>query len=184
MNQLIPLPKKFDDMEASAGKQIEAFLKVNTPGDIALNFLIIALLPALCEEALFRGCMQRVLIQVLKSPWAGIVLTAVLFSAFHLQFRGFFPRMFLGLLLGALYWFSGSLWVSITAHFFINGFQLAAALYYPKLATENPQVPVFLLMSSLVLIIGLLYYIIHQSETRFASEYPPDPGIDEEGFPT
>lgn len=184
INQLVPLPKVLDEYEADAGKQIEAFLKVNSPGDIVLNFFVIALLPAVCEEACFRGGLQRVLIHVFKNPWVGILVTAIFFSAFHLQFRGFLPRMYLGMLLGALYWFSGSLWVSIVSHFFINGIQLVFALYYPKLANENPDVPILLVLPSAVLAFVLIYFMQKQSPVTYAAEYPQEPLTDFHGFPT
>src|SRR5688572_32690696 len=92
---------------------LESFLKVNTTGDLIINIIVIALIPAFCEEMLFRGALQRVVIHLTKNPWAGIIITAIVFSALHMQFQGFLPRMFMGIVLGALYWYSGSLWTSI-----------------------------------------------------------------------
>jgi membrane protease YdiL (CAAX protease family) len=56
-----------------------------------------AAIPALCEEWLFRGVIQKKLVTTLPKPWMGIVLTAIIFSAIHFQFAGFIPRMFLGI---------------------------------------------------------------------------------------
>ncbi len=89
------------DSEKEASKQMQAFLKVKNSSDVIINILLVALLPAICEEVFFRGCLQRILIYAFKSPWTGIIVTAALFSAFHMQFEGFLPRMFLGALLGA-----------------------------------------------------------------------------------
>jgi CAAX protease family protein len=171
LNQRIPLAKWMVDMEKDAGKQMDAFLKVRSNADIAINLLIIALLPAICEEACFRGCLQRILIHIFKNPWVGIIVTAILFSAFHMQFEGFFPRMFLGILLGMLFWYSGSLWVNIAAHFFINGIQVIAVLYYPKLVDENPSVPIYAAVISGLLVWGLFVIIKKQSTATFAGVY-------------
>ncbi len=143
LNEHIHLAKWMVDAEKDASKQMQAFLKVNNSSDVIINILLVALLPAICEEVFFRGCLQRVLIYAFKSPWAGIIVSAALFSAFHMQFEGFLPRMFLGILLGALFWYSNSLWPNIIAHFFYNGIQVIAVIFYPKMIDENPSVPVY-----------------------------------------
>jgi membrane protease YdiL (CAAX protease family) len=137
---------------------------------VLVNLFVIALLPAICEEACFRGALQPILIRLFKSPWAGIVLTAVVFSAFHLQFQGFLPRMLLGLLLGAAYWYSGSLLVSIVAHFFTNAVQVIAVAFYPKYMMEDPSVPFYWSLISLIIVVALLAVMKRQSKTK----YPED----------
>ena len=171
INQHIPLPKFLTDTEKDLGKQMDAFLKVRTKMDIVINLLVIALLPAICEEVCFRGCLQRIIIHILKNPWAGIIITSILFSAFHMEFSGFLPRMFLGILLGALFWYSGSLWVNMLAHFFINGAQVIAILYYPKLVDENPSIPIYTALISAALVFGLFVIIKKQSTATFAKVY-------------
>ena len=165
LNKGIPLPGWMIRMEEDASKQIDIFLRVDSPVDVYINLFIIALLPAICEEACFRGALQRILIDVFKSPWKGIVATAIFFSAFHMQFQGFLPRMFLGILLGAIYWYSGSLWVSILAHFFYNGIQVLAVSFYPKTIHESPSIPVYLALISLVIVVGLLLLMRRMSGT-------------------
>jgi len=171
LNKGISLPGWMVSREAEADKQIAAFLKAGSLLDVLNNIFIIALLPAIFEEACFRGALQRILIQLFKSPWAGILLTAILFSAFHLQFQGFLPRFLLGALLGAAYWYSGSLWVSILAHFFINGVQVVAVVYYPKLINENPSVPAYTALISLAIVVGLLYIMHHRSKITYEQVY-------------
>ncbi len=171
INQRIPLAKWMIDSEKDLGKQMDAFLKVRSTADIFINLFVVALLPAICEEVLFRGCLQRIMIYLFKNAWVGIIITAILFSAFHMQFEGFLPRMFLGILLGALFWYSGSLWVNIVAHFFINGSQVIAVVYFPKLADENPNVPIYLVILSALLVAGLFIIIKKQSTATYAKVY-------------
>ena len=171
LNRSMHLPQSAIDMEKAANKQISAFLKANSATDIVINVFVIALLPAVFEEAFFRGALQRILIQLCKSPWAGIIVTAAFFSAFHMQFLGFFPRMFLGVLLGAAYWYSGSLWVSILAHFFTNAVQVIAATYYPKIVEEDPAVPFYWALVSLVIVVGLLSVLRRRSTASYAEVY-------------
>ncbi|RYY12106.1 MAG: CPBP family intramembrane metalloprotease, partial [Chitinophagaceae bacterium] len=106
-----------------------------------------------------------------RAPWPGIVITAALFSALHFQFQGFLPRMFLGVLLGALYWFSGSLWTSILAHFVTNAVQVLAASYATKYISENPVVPIYLAVLSAVAVFGILRLYQRLSTVTWAKVY-------------
>ncbi|HLY71836.1 MAG TPA: type II CAAX endopeptidase family protein [Puia sp.] len=184
LNEHIPLAKWMIDTEKDAEQQMTAFLKTNSSKDVVINILVIALIPAICEEACFRGALQRIMINIFKSPWMGIVITSILFSAFHMEFAGFLPRMFLGILLGALYWYSGSLWVCIAAHFFNNGAELIAILYYPKLATENPSVPIYFAVASGLLVWGILYFVKKQSKMSYNTVYEFEELNDQNGFLT
>ena len=174
VNQNIPLPEWMTAMEKDTAKQMEALLKVNKPIDILVNLVIIAVLPAICEELCFRGALQRIMIHCTKSPWAGIIITSVLFSALHLQFQGFLPRMFLGVVLGALYWYSGSLWTSILAHFVNNGVQVVAVSFAPQYVTENPEMPVLAGLVSAVIVFVILWIYGRLSTVTYAKVYETD----------
>jgi membrane protease YdiL (CAAX protease family) len=154
---------------------VEAFLKVHHPYDPVINVLIMAVVPAFCEEVCFRGALQRIMIQICKRPMAGILVSAFLFSFFHFQFEGFLPRMFLGVLLGAAYWYSGSLWVPIIAHFFFNASQILLAMYDPGIVSKNPTIPLKLVLFSLVIVAGLFYALRKGSKTTYEGVYGPFP---------
>lgn len=171
LNQHIPLPRWMTNMEDEAAKQMAAFLSVKSPVDVILNVFVIAFLPAVCEELFFRGALQRILIQVTASPWAGIIITATLFSALHLQFEGFLPRVFLGIILGALYWYSGSLWTNILAHFMNNAFQVLLVSYVPKFINQNPSIPVSIQLLSGIGALIILYFYRRQSSVTFSKVY-------------
>src|SRR4051812_18773258 len=100
-----------------SGPPIQFMLKERTPAELAKNLLFILLFAGGGEELVFRGILQRMVIQKTQNQWMGFVLPAAFFSGIHFHFYGFFPRLFLGILLGAIYWYSGSLWVAILAHF-------------------------------------------------------------------
>ena len=80
------------------------------------------------EELTFRGVLQQALTKGCKNPHIAIILTAAIFSFIHFQFYGFFPRMFLGLVLGYMFYATGSIWTSIAMHFLNNG--TAVVVYY------------------------------------------------------
>ncbi|WP_158233453.1 CPBP family intramembrane glutamic endopeptidase [Reichenbachiella sp. 5M10] len=95
-------------------------------------FVIVAILPAIGEELLFRGLIQKYFVKAIKNPHLAIWLTAVMFSAFHMQFFGFFPRMLLGALFGYFYYYSGNLLYAILAHFVNNGLTIVMLYLYQQ----------------------------------------------------
>jgi membrane protease YdiL (CAAX protease family) len=106
--------------EESAAELTEAFLKVDNLGGLFFNIFMVAVLPAIGEELLFRGVIQRIFTNWTKNIHWGVWISAILFSAMHMQFYGFVPRMFLGVLFGYLLVWSGSMWLPIIAHFMNN----------------------------------------------------------------
>jgi len=98
--------------------------------DLLLGFVVIALLPGIGEELVFRGLIQNELKRGTNNPHVAIWLAAFLFSAIHIQFFGFIPRMLLGALFGYLYHWSGNLLIPMFAHFFHNGFTLLMLYLY------------------------------------------------------
>lgn len=107
-----------------------------------LSFLLIALLPAISEELFFRGTLQNWLLRFTR-PWIAILLVALIFSAFHFDFYGFLPRLALGLLLGYIFFKTGSLWSTMFIHFLNNGFAfIFKRLYllgYMNIDLEDPS---------------------------------------------
>ncbi len=114
-------------MEENAALLTEAFLSTKSFWGLMVNLLMIAVIPALGEELFFRGILQKFFIDWTKDPIKGVIITAFLFSFFHLQFYGFLPRFYLGVLFGLMYYWSGTIWLPVIAHFINNG---AAVLLY------------------------------------------------------
>lgn len=114
----------------------EAFLNTTTISGLIVNLIMIALLAAVGEELLFRGVLLRLLVQGTKNVHLAVWISAFIFSAFHLQFYGFVPRMVLGLIFGYVFIWSGSLWIPIILHFVFNGMSVIAAYLYQKGFTD------------------------------------------------
>ncbi|MFO8053840.1 MAG: CPBP family intramembrane glutamic endopeptidase, partial [Bacteroidales bacterium] len=96
------------------------------------------LLPAIGEELLFRGVLQQLLSKLFANVHLGILVTAILFSAIHMQFFGFLPRIVLGLVLGYAFYLSGNIWMPVVIHFVNNAFAVVIAhLYYNDLIQQN-----------------------------------------------
>lgn len=122
--------------EQNAEQMTKAFLTFNGVGSLFYVLIIVAVVPALGEELLFRGVLQKIFINWTKNPQIGIWISAVLFSALHLQFFGFFPRFLLGLLFGYVFYWSKSLWLPVIGHFVNNGTVVVAAYFYPETLNE------------------------------------------------
>lgn len=126
-NQGIHLPDSMADIEQilrtyeeTAGSMIESMLGGTSVADLLVSVLIVGLLAGIAEELFFRGCLQSILLRMMRNPHLAIWTTAVVFSAIHMQFFGFVPRLLLGAFLGYLCWWRGSVWLSAVAHAFNN----------------------------------------------------------------
>ncbi len=132
-------------LEDEGAKTTEAILKMKSFGDFLITLFVIAVVPAICEEFLFRGALQRIFLRWIKNPHVAIWISAIIFSSIHFQFYGFFPRLFLGAAFGYIYFWTGSLWYTIFAHFLNNGFAVGMAWYFQRnnLPLNNDeQIPV------------------------------------------
>ncbi len=124
------------ESERQAAEVTARLLDISSWGEFWGNVLVMAVLAGVGEELLFRGVLQKTIMQGTRSVHAGVWLTAVLFSAVHLQFFGFVPRMVLGALLGYLFVWSRSLWVPVAAHVFNN---LCVILFTPVAFNEGAK---------------------------------------------
>ena len=166
------LEKGMKDSEENARIITETFLLVKTPMGLAVNILIIAIIPALGEELLFRGILQRQFTELTKNPHIGILIGAIIFSAIHFQFYGFLPRMLMGILFGYLLFWSKNLWFPIVAHFINNAFAVTAFYFFhgsdlerqaETVGSEPSQIS--LLLISCLVFIGILLYIKKRKQT-------------------
>ena len=159
------------DSEEKAARLTEKFLMINSPLDFILTMIIIAVLPAIGEELLFRGVIQRIFIQWSRNVHVGIWTSAILFSALHMQFLGFVPRMMLGVMLGYLFYWSGSLWLPMFVHFLNNGAAVVFTYLYKKgdITVDTDKVGTgdqvsYVLLSTLIT--ALLMWSIYKNERK------------------
>ena len=184
-NQAIHLPASFSSLEdwmrqkeTDAGKLTMAFFQDKSMIGLIVNLLVMGLVAALSEELFFRGLLQQIMIKNKLNMHVAIIVTAILFSAFHLQFFGFLPRLFLGIVLGYLYHITQNLWVSITAHFFNNAFAIVAAHYFdedmvatPAAGASEQSIGIAFILLSIVMVIGQLVFL--QRFVNRIKTFPP-----------
>lgn len=144
LNLAIDLPEWAVKNEEQTNRMLQGILTMESISEFLLALLTVAVTPAIAEELLLRGLVQRRLLGGwLRSPHAAIWLAATIFSAMHFEFGGFLPRLALGVTLGYAYYWTRSLWVPIVLHFLFNGFQVGIAYFTGEFTpdTEMAEVP-------------------------------------------
>lgn len=184
LNKHVSFPKNIEKWmqksEEDAAKAIKALLSKHSIKDLLLNIFFIAGLAAIGEELLFRGMLQRLIAKIFKSPWVGIIISAIIFSAIHMEFYGFLPRFALGILLGAIYWYSGSLYAAMLAHFIYDSFVIVVAWFLPETLDEKGTAGINFTTIAATGAIGLFFVILimawmkRRSVQSFESVYSDD----------
>lgn len=145
-------------------------------GEFLLAFVVIAIIPAIGEEIVFRGILQRKMIEARVNPHLAIWISAILFSAIHIQFFGFVPRLLLGALFGYLYFWTGDLKIAMFAHFVNNGFTLLMAylnqLGLVEFDMENSESPELFTVGIFAIITSAILYAIHKKSANDSLNEP------------
>jgi membrane protease YdiL (CAAX protease family) len=187
VNEGMRLPQFLEGMESwmksaeeEAAKLTEAFMNVKTFSGFLINLFMIAILPSIGEEFLFRGLLQRLFAEWTKNIHMAIFIAALLFGAMHMQFYGIFPRMMLGVLFGYLFYWTGSIWLPVFAHF-INNASAVIVAYLASRGTIGAGYEEFgstdnlFLIAGSALLTGVLLLIIYRMEKNRKITSPPDP---------
>ncbi|NBW02947.1 MAG: CPBP family intramembrane metalloprotease [Cytophagia bacterium] len=146
-NQNLILPAGFEELESwmktseqNMAQLTKFLLNFTSPTDFAIAIAVIGGMAALGEEIFFRGVVQSLFERYIGNAHVAIWVSAAIFSFIHMQFYGFFPRLFLGAFFGYLYVWFRTIWVPIAAHFFNNAWTLLMHyLYQQKQIQINPE---------------------------------------------
>ncbi|MBL7870092.1 MAG: CPBP family intramembrane metalloprotease [Cyclobacteriaceae bacterium] len=158
------------ERENLAEKLTKFFVTFETNTDFLIGLVVIAFFPAIGEELVFRGMIQPELFRASGNHHVAIWVSAIIFSAFHMQFFGFLPRMLLGALFGYLYVWSGNLFLSMFAHFVNNGFSVLMMYLYQRgvitVDMESPEAaPWPAVLIATTVFVALLYYFKNYHQT-------------------
>lgn len=180
LNSKLALPEFLSGIETwmrtsedSANEITQLFLKVDSVWGLLFNIFMIGIIPALGEEFLFRGIIQRIFTDWTKNYHWGIWISAILFSALHMQFFGFIPRVILGAIFGYLLVWSGSLWFPIIAHFVNNSVAVIAYYLYndgtitvdpDKIGTGSEYQIAGIISTTLVIMLFWYFYKIERKQ--------------------
>lgn len=124
LNKAIPISSTlrvyFEGLEQQYERAIRGILVFRNIADYLISLVVIAVIPAIVEEVMFRGSMQKIFERWFKDPIIAIIVSSFIFSAIHFSWYGFIPRMTLGIVLGLIFYATQNIWYSIIAHFFNN----------------------------------------------------------------
>ena len=185
LNKILPISEywaaKFKAMELAREAQEAALININSSSRFIISLIVIALLPAIFEETFFRGGLQNLFTRWFKGPWVAIILTAIIFSLIHLSFYGFLVRFALGMVLGFIFYYSGSLWLNILLHFLFNGVQVTALYIMTMHGTKDKNVednfPLWMGLIALALLLYLFKVFKQTSaikQSQHVEEIRPD----------
>ncbi|SMO56668.1 CPBP family intramembrane glutamic endopeptidase [Gracilimonas mengyeensis] len=160
LNSFVPVPDYMAEMQETMAEMISNFLKSDNA--LLIGVFHIGLVPAICEEIMYRGYVQR----AMEKSWgitAAILISGAVFGAYHLQVTNFLPLATLGVFLAYVTYISDSLVPAMIAHFVNNGGQVIASSFYPEMLDEritpDMDIPVLLVIGSIGLTVILLYWI-------------------------
>lgn len=159
LNMQIPLPEALVEIERQQTELIEGFL--TSDFNIALALFHVAMVPAICEEILYRGFVLNLLRRT-KAIWTTILITGIIFGFYHLRLSQVIPLSVIGIFLGWITIKSGSLIPAMIAHFVNNAFSVILVRVMPEspLASVEPEMPpIWLVLGSIALIYVVLYTI-------------------------
>lgn len=182
LNEQIPISKHwqkiFRKAEDEYTQQVLVIANMRSFGEYLYTLVILAFVPAMVEEMFFRGCMQQLLVRWTKRAWIGILITSIIFSAFHLSYYGFLPRLFLGGMLGYLFYFSKNIWLNILAHFVNNALAVTQMYVLSKTGkldadSMNETYPYYFGAIGLIAVIALFIYFKKESDKLQAAHAIP-----------
>ncbi|WP_313419506.1 CPBP family intramembrane glutamic endopeptidase [Sphingobacterium multivorum] len=166
-NESLQLPDNMQSLqrwmersEKESGDLIKGIIMDSSISGFLYNIVVLALIPAIGEELLFRGILQKIIGRWLSNQHVVIWLVAIIFSAIHLQFFGFVPRMLLGAFFGYLYVWSKNIILSIFGHFVNNAGATIGAFYYMRQGKSYDELNAFELQSWWIYLVAFIFTLI------------------------
>lgn len=180
LSQQIHLPKGMkqlaDSLEKQYMEQVKALAVMNSFQEYLLSLVMIAVLPGIFEEVLFRGCLQNQLTAWTKSAFWGILITSILFSAIHFSIYGFLTRLALSMVLGYIFYYSRNLWLNILFHFLNNGMAITLGYIFirqGKPIEESIETPMPVWYGVIAITLLILLFRLFRQQSK--SQNPVDP---------
>ena len=168
LTEMLPWSKAtllhFKQAEDDYNKQVMVIARMDNFFDYLVSVVMIAFLPAVFEETLFRGGLQNLLSRWFKMPIVAVVITSVIFSAVHGSYLGFLSRFALGFVLGWVYYRTGNIWLNIIGHFFNNAFAVTALYISTKPGTApdpskiDDHFPLWIGLAGIAAVYGLFIF--------------------------
>lgn len=183
LNKSMKLPDFLKELERwmlskefQMAEMTKQLLKMNTIGVLLFNILMLAIIPAIGEELIFRGCLQKIFAKWSGNKHIAVWVTAIVFSAIHVQFYGFLPRMLLGALFGYFLIWSGTIWIPILGHFVNNAVAVVTAYVYQQKGIsldklDQPDPVAFYLYVISFLACSALLWTFYTTSLRYGTNF-------------
>jgi len=165
--EIFPTLSFFQDLQDQMLEIITGFIKSDNA--VIYGLIYIALVPAIFEEVMFRGYIQR----ALENSWgikAAIIVSGFMFGAYHLQPANLLPLSFLGMIFAYVTYISDSLIPAMILHFINNGSQVVYGSMNPEFleAAADPTdigLPWFMIILSVIVTTSLLL-LMYKMKTK------------------
>jgi membrane protease YdiL (CAAX protease family) len=162
LNAFLPVPGWMAEMQQSMDEMIAKLL--GSENILWMGLFHIGLVPSICEEIMYRGYVQRSL-EKSWGIWTAIIVSGLIFGAYHLQITRILPLAALGMLFAYITYVSNSLIPAMVAHLVNNGGQVILSTIYPEMLdqelTAETDLPWAGILFGVVLLITLLS-ILHK----------------------
>ncbi|WP_118975354.1 type II CAAX endopeptidase family protein [Taibaiella koreensis] len=174
----LDLGKASQELDRQREGFINAYLSSGSVWSVLRNVALIALVPAICEELFFRGVIFKFAQSIFRRWWLSIGVSSILFTLFHASISEFLPIFIAGVVLGWVYYITGSLWMSILLHLLFNGIQALIGIYATpgmekSLEGAGPTVIAFVIGA--VLIAGCVF-VLYRKRTPLPAGWNVAPG--------
>ncbi len=168
-NTLIPA-----DIQQQAGRELQmAMLRMDSPTDLFFTFLLVGIMAGVGEELLFRGVLQRIFALRFANIHLAVLFSGILFSLVHFELQAFVPRLFLSMVFGYVFYWSGSLYTSIALHLLYNGLQVFAVYANPEMSAATPtppEMPMYFIALGGALVLGFAALRLHKAQSNSERE--------------
>jgi hypothetical protein len=167
--------------QQASENMMNALLSMPDAAAFIRAFIVVAIVPAFGEELFFRAVLMRFAKKRSRTMVFPILFTAAVFSFSHANVYGYLSIFLAGILLAVIYNLTGSIWCSIAAHLFFNGFQVILTYFANtnaavKRFTENNTVPVYFILAGAIVFAGSFYLLLKNKTPlpdNWASDFTP-----------
>jgi membrane protease YdiL (CAAX protease family) len=169
----IDLGKTSKALDEQREKFIMSYLSSGNVWTILRSILLIAIVPAFCEELFFRGVLMKFAHTLFKKWWLSIIISSLLFAAFHTSISEFVPIFLAGIILGSVYYLTSSIWMSILLHLLFNGLQVVLGMYSnPQMEKSMEQQGTLLSVFGIAaVIVGVCLFMLNKGRTPLPANW-------------
>lgn len=157
---------------------IKAYMTMRSPAEFVFTLAAFAIVPAIGEEMFFRGMLMRFIHKRTNNTLFAVFMSGGIFALFHIQLNNLLSIFIMGMMLGYIYHYTGSIWASIIAHFVHNSFQITLSYMeqvnvLPRGISEMESFPLYIVLLSVAAGTGL-FMLLRKTATPLPEGWSSD----------